>query len=375
MSTTVQSFPASLGEVLADADATRTNPDVTRTRACITVAEAAEVQEREAVHASVAAQFPAVAAFLDEPAECPLYGWCTEHGQHEDHTSPTVALTAPGDTRPYVDARLLSFGPGTELIGFVESDLTPQQALAEASKLRAFAGDVEGLARRLGTGQAVQRPSSHVLGVDAPGHFPWCVPGQCMERRYPDGETLTEHSGREVVLPVPDGMVGAPGTLLSADVYANSDSSSVGLSFNCGGEGVALDSAEAAQVIGSLSAFLEDMRALHAQMAQESAPAEPCGPCGGLGGACVTDHTMPPRLPEDLHCDGARVAMAGACGEEFPEVYLSQWVGEAARVVVDGCRQDLDLDGLDEMLSDLHAYELRLRAMREQLAALEGGAR
>jgi hypothetical protein len=314
-----------------------------------------------------------VAAFLaDESAKCPE--WCFETEPHRDHVSAAVALFAPDQASPYLDARLLDLGSGPR-IGLAEADLSPEQALAEASKLRAFAGSVEGLANYLGAAPAVERPSSHALKADDPGHFPWCAVDECVERRYANGETLVEHSGTEAVMPVPEGMVGHPGVLFSAGLYANSDSASVGLSFNCGDEGVALDSAEAAQVIGSLSVFLGDLRSLHAQMGQAPAPAGPGGSCGGLGGTCVTDHAVPPRLPEDLHCDGPRVTMAGDLSEEFPEIYLTQWVGEAPRVVVDGARQDLDLEGLDEMLTNLHAYEVRLRAMREQLAALEGGAR
>ncbi|MFD9133589.1 DUF6907 domain-containing protein [Streptomyces bottropensis] len=376
MSTTVQISPMDFGEILADADEARANPNATRTRAQTTVAEILAEQEREAVRRSVDAQFPAVAAFLaEESAECPE--WCLqalEPEHHRDHVSAAVALSAPGHTAPYIDARLVDLGDGP-FIGVAGVDLTPQQALTEASKLRAFAGSVEGLANYLGAPPAVERPSSHALKADDPGHFPWCALDECVERRYANGETLVEHTGTEAVMPVPAGMAGHPAVLLSAGLYANTDSGSTTLSFNCGGEGVALDSEEAARVIGSLAVFLEDMRALHAQLAKAPAPTGPEGPCGGLGGACVTSHQVPPRLPEDVHCDGPRVTMAGDCGGEFPEVYLSQWVGEGPRVVVDGHRQDLDLEGLDEMLSDLHAYEVRLRAMREQLAALMGGAR
>jgi hypothetical protein len=214
MSTTVVPFPATLGEVLASGDAALTNPDVTRTRACITVRQAVEAEEQERVRLSVEAQFPAVAAFLEEAqphpteeptgtqafleslralrreqlegappavvayagqleeyvasqpdpaqaletiadalqqeARCSLYGWCIERGEHEDHQGERIELTAPGETSPYVDAWPLSFGPGTELIGLSESDLTPAQARQEAAKLRAFADQLEGMANTLG---------------------------------------------------------------------------------------------------------------------------------------------------------------------------------------------------------------------------------
>ncbi|WP_405645874.1 hypothetical protein [Streptomyces sp. NBC_00019] len=264
MSTTVQTFPRTLGEVLASGDAALTNPDVTRTRACTTVAQVLEAEERAAVRRSVDAQFPVVAAFLaagiewptshsitanlpgdfpwcalgeclehrcrdgeafterssaqascggegaaldsadaeqvidnvaefledmralhtqllegaspkvvkwvrdleayveDEPdpraayeevaaairskRPCKTYAWCTERGQHEDHQGAPIAVTVPGETDPYLDARLLSFGPGTESIGFAESDVTPGQARQEAAKLREFADRLEGLA-------------------------------------------------------------------------------------------------------------------------------------------------------------------------------------------------------------------------------------
>ncbi|MBZ3907318.1 hypothetical protein [Streptomyces griseiscabiei] len=378
MSTTVQRFPASLGEVLADADATATTLDATRIRAGITVGQALEAEEREAVRRSVDAQFPIVAAFLaEESAKCPE--WCLrslETEPHPDHVSASVAVSAPGEAAPYLDARLLHLaGEGQPFIGLAGARLTPLQARVEAKKLRALAGSLEGLAGYLDATAVVERASSRVLGLEEPGHYAWCAPGKCFERSWKSGETLLEHQSAEVVLRSPLGTSSAPGALISACLYADSDYAVPGLSFDSGAEGVALAPEPVGEVIADFEAFLEGLRALHGQMGQEEPPAGPGGSCSGLGGTCVTDHTVPPRLPEDLHCDGPRVTMAGDLGEEFPDVYLSQWVGEAPRVVVDGSRQDLDLHGLDEMLSNLHAYEVRLRAMREQLAALEGGAR
>ncbi|MFD5472947.1 DUF6907 domain-containing protein [Streptomyces sp. NPDC127105] len=199
MSNTVQTFPAAFGEVLSSGDAALKNPEVTRTRACITVDQALEAEERDAVRRSVDDQFPTVAAFLEDmrasrekmlegaspavvawaerledyvagqpdpeqaPAgvqaalqseiRCAVYSWCTEHGQHDDHQGAPIAVTAPGATVPYVDAWLLSFGPGAELIGFAESDLTPEQARQEAAKLRVFADQLEDLADTLGGGR------------------------------------------------------------------------------------------------------------------------------------------------------------------------------------------------------------------------------
>lgn len=62
MSNTVVPFPASLGEVLASGDAAVTNPDVARTRACITVAQALEAEERHALEQSMADHFPLTSA-------------------------------------------------------------------------------------------------------------------------------------------------------------------------------------------------------------------------------------------------------------------------------------------------------------------------
>ncbi|MFJ8269479.1 hypothetical protein ACIQ8G_03755 [Streptomyces sp. NPDC094154] len=94
-----------------------------------------------------------VEAALRSETRCAVYSWCTERGQHDDHRSASITVTAPGATVPYVDAWLLSFGPGTELIGFVESDLTPEQARQEAARLRAFADQLEGFADTLGGGR------------------------------------------------------------------------------------------------------------------------------------------------------------------------------------------------------------------------------
>ncbi|NNN36073.1 hypothetical protein HLK59_38080 [Streptomyces sp. S3(2020)] len=182
MSTTVQTFPASLGEVLASADAAVTNPDVTRTRANITVGQALEAEEREAVRRSVDAQFPVVSAFLADS----------------------------------------------------------------------------------------ERPAAHPVSDDDTGHFPFCAPGLCVERRTADS-TFTEHSSAPATLPVPAGMSGT-GPLLSAELYANSESVGVSFGFDAGGEGVALDSAGAARVIESVADFLEHMRALHAQMLEGASP-------------------------------------------------------------------------------------------------------
>ncbi|MGJ5834189.1 DUF6907 domain-containing protein [Streptomyces ossamyceticus] len=372
MSTTVQIAPMDFGEILADADEARANPSVARTRAQTTVAEILAEQEREAVRRSVDAQFPAVAAFLDEEsAECPE--WCFEPKPHRDHVSAAVALRAPGEAHPYIDARLLDFGNGP-IVGLAEADLTPQQAVAEAAKLRAFAGSLEGLARYACV-TSVTPAASRDLGPEEPGHYAWCAPGKCFERRWPSGETLTEHESAEVVLRAPVGTSGAPGALLSAALYADSDCGRPGLSFDDGAEGVALAPEAAGEVVADVAEFLEGLRALHAQLAQESVSTERRGECAGLGGGCVTDHQAQRRSPEDVHCAGPRVTMAGPVGGEFPEVYLSQWAGDAPRLVVGEGAHELDVEDVDGLLSDLNAFARRLRVLREQLDALRGGAR
>lgn len=214
MSNTVHTFPATFGEVLASGDAALTNPDVTRTRAYVTVAQAIEAEERAAVRMSVDEHFPVVAAFLERPAphplpldtqeeflermhavharmledaspavvawveqleefvatqpnpaqalaavdaavqetrQCVAYDWCVERGNHGiNHHGAIISVTAPGAEQAYVDAQLMGFGPGTELIGLVEWDLTPAQARQEAAKLREFADQLEGLADAVG---------------------------------------------------------------------------------------------------------------------------------------------------------------------------------------------------------------------------------
>ncbi|GAQ69702.1 hypothetical protein T45_01433 [Streptomyces turgidiscabies] len=307
MSTTVQTFPASLGEVLANADATLTNPDVTRTRANITVAQAIQAEERAVVERSVAAQFPVVAAFLAD-----------EHAR--EHAEPKVE--------------------------FLEGARLPE------------------------------RPVSHVLAPDAPGHFPWCGPGKCYERRYSNGEVLIEHGGESVSLPIPSGMSVAHGELLSAELYENSDGDGATLSLNSGGEGVALDSEDVGRVIEDLAMFLDALRHLYAQMSP--VPAEGAtagGACVGLGGACVADHSGPVPHPGDAHCDGPPVTMAGPYGAEFPAVHLSQWEGDAPRIVVGESTGELNLSDVDQLLTDLRGYEARILAVRAQLAGLSGGGR
>jgi hypothetical protein len=206
MRTTVPTGPTTFGEALADADETLVNPEYLRTRANITVAQAIEIEEREAVRRSVDAQYPAVAAFLEESgrpseflermhalhesalegaspavvtwvteleeyvrespdpraafesvseavadairsrAKCKAYAWCVRRGEHDDHHGASITVTAPGAEAPYLDASLIAFEPGSEFVGFAEADLTPAQARQEAAKLRAFAGHLEGLA-------------------------------------------------------------------------------------------------------------------------------------------------------------------------------------------------------------------------------------
>ncbi|MGY1499162.1 DUF6907 domain-containing protein [Streptomyces sp. QTS52] len=288
MSTTVSAFPASLGEVLADADATVINPDVIRTRANVTVAQA---EERAAVSGTVDAHFATMAAFLEGPC-------------------------------------------------------------------------------------LPERPTTHVLAPDAPGHLPWCEPGECYERRYSNGDVLIEHSGESVSLPVPSGMSVAHGELLSAQLYENSEWDDATLSFNSGGEGVALDIEGAGRVIEDLAMFLEAVRHLHAQMPGAPAEGAPAGgACAGLGGACVDDHSAPVSHPGDAHCDGPPVTMAGPYGAEFPAVHLSQWEGDAPRVVVGESTGELGLSEVDQLLSDLRSYEARILALRAQLAGLSGGGR
>lgn len=98
------------------------------------------------------------------------------------------------------------------------------------------------------------------------------------------------------------------------------------------------------------------------------------GSCAGLGGVCVVDHSARASNPEDVHCDGPPVTMAGPLGPEFPGVHLSQWTGDTPQMVIgNGC--ELSLADVDQLLSDLRGYEAHILALRAQLAALLGGGK
>lgn len=209
MRTTVPTGPTTFGETLADADETLVNPEYLRTRANTTVAQAIEIQEREAVRLSVEAQFPTVAAFLQELAR----------ENPESHASEEILSTV-----------------------FASGD--PQGAAA----------------------QILRRIEAERVGEAEAG-------------------------------------------------------------------------------------------------------------CEGLAGACVADHTDPLSSPDDFHCQGAAVAMPAAYGDDFPEAHLCQWAGDVPRVCIGQDTPELDLAGVDQLLTDLHRYTARIAGLRAQLARLQGGHR
>ncbi|WP_156722613.1 DUF6907 domain-containing protein [Streptomyces apocyni] len=110
----------------------------------------------------------------------------------------------------------------------------------------------------------------------APGHYPWCQPGQCTNLRYDGdgGEPYFEHVGPHVDLPLPDGMDCDHNELLSAELGDADDAIGGPLvSFNSGGNGVLLDPDDLTKVIGDLAAFTDSLRAMHRQMTAQQAEA------------------------------------------------------------------------------------------------------
>lgn len=96
---------------------------------------------------TVATSESAVAATPVQDAPCLVYRWCTETGQHDDHTSEFVTLpSAKADEPDYLDAHLLHFAGSRPIIGVGSADLDAEQARMEAAKLRAFAEQLETLA-------------------------------------------------------------------------------------------------------------------------------------------------------------------------------------------------------------------------------------
>ncbi|WP_320783855.1 DUF6907 domain-containing protein [Streptomyces sp. CRN 30] len=286
MRNTVPTFPAFLGDVLASADAAVTNPDVARTRACVTVAQAEESAEREAARGFVDRHFPTVAAFLAADAE---------------------------------------------------------------------------------------RPQSHDLEPEAAGHFPWCSKDECAERHYRNGETLTEHVSKTVSMRLPDGLTGSSQQRLSAELYASEEFGGVSLGLNLGGEGVPLNTAGTARVIEDLAAFLEGLRALHAQMPPAAAPQTSA--CSGLAGGCVADHSDPLFAQGEGRCHGPEVRMPERYGDDFPAAQLVQWIGDAPIVNLGQDTPELDVAGVDQLLEDLRCYQILIAALRTSLVQLQGDAR
>ncbi|MFI6626490.1 DUF6907 domain-containing protein [Streptomyces sp. NPDC050528] len=89
-----------------------------------------------------------------------------------------------------------------------------------------------------------------------------------MGHRYDDGKILTEHIGAELRLPVPAGMRVHHDELLSAQLASDETlvDEAPNVSFNSGGEGVLLTTAEFDTVIDNLADFLDGLRAMRAKM-------------------------------------------------------------------------------------------------------------
>ncbi|MFJ6783728.1 hypothetical protein [Streptomyces yangpuensis] len=92
------------------------------------------------------------------PAPCPVYSWCTETGDHDEHFSAYVtAPTLDAYGRDVVPVGLIDWGKGVK-VGLLDLDLTPAEARDRLAELRAHLDHVEqfiALAERGATGPAV----------------------------------------------------------------------------------------------------------------------------------------------------------------------------------------------------------------------------
>lgn len=86
---------------------------------------------------------------------CPVYAWCRETGIHEIHNSEAVCLAEPGRTphpRRYIEAWLMAENGRhgekgvAPLIGFGDTDLTPDGLRAQIAEIRAILPRLEALA-------------------------------------------------------------------------------------------------------------------------------------------------------------------------------------------------------------------------------------
>lgn len=92
---------------------------------------------------------------------------------------------------------------------------------------------------------------------------------ECISHRYHDGAVLTEHTGPQITMPIPEGMEVRHHELLRADLFTDENFSSEPLvSFNSGGNGVLLDATGLDEVITNLDGFVAGLRTMRGRMAE-----------------------------------------------------------------------------------------------------------
>lgn len=85
---------------------------------------------------------------------CARYSWCTETGQHAEHTGQTItANCTDAYGNEVLHATLMDWRGGDVRVGFLELDLTPTDARVTLTKLRTHLDAVEELLNTAGEGQ------------------------------------------------------------------------------------------------------------------------------------------------------------------------------------------------------------------------------
>ncbi|MGW2040510.1 hypothetical protein [Streptomyces virginiae] len=94
----------------------------------------------------------------EPPAPCPVYTWCTETGDHDEHMGTTMWAACPDAyDKPVLPVGLIDWGKGVK-VGLLDLDLTPAEARGKLAELRAHLDHVERLiavAEQGATGPAV----------------------------------------------------------------------------------------------------------------------------------------------------------------------------------------------------------------------------
>ncbi|MDX2675816.1 DUF6907 domain-containing protein [Streptomyces sp. NY05-11A] len=363
MRNTVPTFPASLGEVLADADATHTSRAVARTEAAPILGQALEAEAHQ--RASFERRPVSRVLLADEPGHLP---WCAPGKCLERRFPSGEILTEHLSVRAVFAAPSGMAGPRALLSAdlYANSD-TPGACLSLECGGEGVSLDSAGVERAIADLAAflegLRALHAHLPGAtaDVGGTCPvyaWCTVDGPHDDHVSQAHEIRDEDGRSLVL---SHLVHLAGGKPSVDI-----------------EGTDLSPVKARVKARELRA-LADQVDTFADLAQRalSGPAAlvAAGGCSGLGGACVADHAGVPATSEDFHCEGPQAVMPDAYGHDFPEVHLSQWTGDAPRLVVGQDTAELDVAGVDRLLSDLHRYEARIAALRAQLAALTGGAR